>query len=610
MSYQKILSENEQLRKINKVLLDCLHRLAASSQLNFCQCENLLNSEQLNGTETFVNQLEDLISKKPSQFSAAVAKLEAQMSERQQMESALRESERKYRELIECANTIILRINKNEEITFFNEYAQKFFGYSENEILGKKVTQTIIPQEESSTHRDLSSLIDTIFSNPQYYNYHENENLKKSGERVWIAWNNRPIFDVSGKFTELLCAGTDITNRKAFEEALLESERKYRYIFEESPAGCIIIGSNGLMKEVNKTFIEALGYSREELVGKKALDYVLDSQRASVAERISRYFRGEICPELDVDIFCKDGSIRVVRFSGRTALLLENNQPSAIIISGVDVTSRLQMELLNMQNQDRLMQADKMATLGILVSGVAHEINNPNNFILLNSNNLLDIWKDLRNYLDIKLENEGDFFLAGLPYSEISNDISPLILGISEGAQRIKKIVQSLKDFARKDPGNLDDSIDVNVAVENSVIILNNLLKKSTRTFSLNYGLPIPAIKGNFQQIEQVIINLVTNACQALTSVNQAILLKTSFDKENNNVIIEVHDEGKGILPEHLKYIFDPFFTTKRDCGGTGLGLSISYKIIKDHHGELIFNSTPGKGTKAKVLLPVPTRCE
>lgn len=603
----KIINENKRLKTINRALIDSFKRLVESSEW-FSDIEKLLDLEQTVETEhnlqPIVNRLEDLIRNRTTQLSAAVKKMEAEEKERQIFESALCESERKYRELVECANSIILRLNKKGEITFFNEYAQKFFGYTEIEILGKNVTQTIVPPEELSTRRNLSTLIDTIFNNPQQFSYHENENLRKTGERVWIAWNNRPIFDATGNIVEMLCVGTDITTRKTSEEALRESERKYRYIFEESPAGCIIIGSDGLMKEVNKTFIETLGYRREELIGQKALEYVIESQRDSVAKRISSYFNGQTCPELDVHIFSKNRSIRVIRFSGRTALLMENGQPYAVLISGVDVTSRLQMEMLNAQNQRRLVQADKMATLGVLVSGVAHEINNPNNFILLNSNNILDIWKDLEHHLDHKLKNDGDFFLAGLPYSEIRNDIKPLISGISEGAERIRRIVQSLKDFARKDPGNLDESVDVNAAVENSVIILSNLLKKSTNSFKLQYGSGIPVVRGNFQQIEQVIINLINNACQALTCVTQGISLTTFFDVEKNNVIIEVHDEGKGILPEHLKYIFDPFFTTKRDYGGTGLGLSISYKIIKDHRGELIFDSACAKGTTARIELP------
>lgn len=594
------------LVKLNQILIDYLCQTSGFDKISSSDFEQLVNANQLENAGVLLQSYKDQIDTiSPSVLAETIKKLQAEMAERRATEEALRESERKYRELVQCANTIILRVNKDEAITFFNEYAQNFFGFTEDEIIGGDINQIIAPQYQKNTNSGLSSLISQIFEQPEQFSYHENENIKKTGERVWIAWNNRPIYDSTGNLVEMLCIGTDITVRKIGEEALRESERKYRFMFEESPTGCIIIGRDGLMKEINKTFLETLGYSNEELIGNKALDYVVEAQRELVAQRISNYFEGKTCPEMDIQIYCKSKDIKIIRFSGKTALLFDKGHPNSILISGVDVTTRQHMKMLNKQNQERLMQADKMATLGILVSGVAHEINNPNNFILLNSNNLSDLWQDLQYHLDIKLANDGDFTLAGLPYSEIRNDIAPLITGISEGAERIRKIVQSLKDFARKDPGNIDQCIDLNSAVEKSLIILNNLIKKSTRRFSLSYQSKLPLVKGNFQQIEQVIINLVTNACQAITDVNQAISIKTFYLPESQQVAVEVRDQGRGISPEHLKYIFDPFFTTKRDCGGTGLGLSISYNIVKDHHGELKFDSLPGQGTTVLVLLPV-----
>jgi signal transduction histidine kinase len=146
--------------------------------------------------------------------------------------------------------------------------------------------------------------------------------------------------------------------------------------------------------------------------------------------------------------------------------------------------------------------------------------------------------------------------------------------------------------------------VDVNVVIEAATVILSNLIKKSTDNFVFEPLTNIPAIKGNFQKIEQVVINLITNACQALTNRTQAVRVKTFLEGETR-LAITVSDQGSGISPEHLKYIMDPFFTTKRDSGGTGLGLSISYSIVKDHGGELSIESAPGKGTTAKVVLPI-----
>jgi signal transduction histidine kinase len=268
-----------------------------------------------------------------------------------------------------------------------------------------------------------------------------------------------------------------------------------------------------------------------------------------------------------------------------------------------EILEREYAEELARQQQKKLFHSEKMASIGILVSGVAHEINNPNNFILLNSDNLSDVWSDLIPFLDKCAEDQGDFMIAGLMYSEIRNEVSMMINGVKEGSQRIKKIVQTLKDFARKDPGNLDQVIDIPGLINDSVTILTSLIKKSTDRFSTTISKNLPKIKGNIQQIEQVIINLISNACHALESRNQEITISAAF--ENNSVLISVQDGGKGISSENMKYIMDPFFTTKRDCDGTGLGLSISYNIIKEHGGELIIKSEVGQGTNATIQLPV-----
>jgi signal transduction histidine kinase len=268
-----------------------------------------------------------------------------------------------------------------------------------------------------------------------------------------------------------------------------------------------------------------------------------------------------------------------------------------------EIVERERAEELARQQQKKLFQSEKMASVGILVSGVAHEINNPNNFILLNSDNLSDVWNDLIPFLDKYAEDQGDFKIAGLMYSEIRDEVSMIINGVKEGSERIKKIVQTLKDFARKDHGNLDQVVDISDVIDDSITILTSLIKKSTNHFSIKLSEYLPKTKGNIQQLEQVVINLISNACHALENRNKAINISAFF--ENNSVLIKVQDEGKGISPEDLKYIMDPFFTTKRDSGGTGLGLSISYNIIKDHGGELIITSEIGKGTTATIKLPV-----
>jgi len=268
-----------------------------------------------------------------------------------------------------------------------------------------------------------------------------------------------------------------------------------------------------------------------------------------------------------------------------------------------EIIEREKAEELARQQQEKLFQSEKMASVGILVSGVAHEINNPNNFILLNSDNLSDIWTDLRPFLDRYAKDYGDFVVAGLQYSEIRDEVALIINGIKEGSERITKIVKTLKDFARKDPGNLDQVVDIANVIDDSVTILASLIKKSTDRFTINLSEDLPKIKGNIQQIEQVVINLISNACQALGDRSQGITVSTVLQDPCISIVIQ--DEGGGIASEDLKYIMDPFFTTKRDTGGTGLGLSISYNIVKDHGGDLTIQSQVGRGTTATITLPL-----
>ena len=137
-----------------------------------------------------------------------------------------------------------------------------------------------------------------------------------------------------------------------------------------------------------------------------------------------------------------------------------------------------------------------------------------------------------------------------------------------------------------------------------AILITGNLIKKSTNNFKVEYGKDIPLIKGNEQQLEQVVINLINNACQSLNNTSAGITVSTYYNKTRNKVRIKVEDQGIGIKAGDLKYIMDPFFTTKREMGGTGLGLSVLYNIVKSHGGLLILNSKPEKGTTARASFP------
>lgn len=260
------------------------------------------------------------------------------------------------------------------------------------------------------------------------------------------------------------------------------------------------------------------------------------------------------------------------------------------------------------RHQDKLIQADKMASLGILVSGVAHEINNPNALILLNTPILKEAYADAIEILEEHYRQHGDFSLGGLPYSRMRQEVPRLSDEVQESARRIRRIVDDLKDFSRRDDAAISTFFALNPVVEAALRLVDPTLRKATAHFHLELASDLPEICGSPQRIEQVVINLILNACQALTDRSAAITVCTRLDRATAEVILEVRDSGSGILPEHLPHLTDPFFTTKREIGGTGLGLAISAGIIEKHGGVLAFSSTAGVGTIVTVHLPLLPR--
>jgi len=255
-------------------------------------------------------------------------------------------------------------------------------------------------------------------------------------------------------------------------------------------------------------------------------------------------------------------------------------------------------------NQQQLVQADKLAALGVLVSGVAHEINNPTGLILLDVPILKRAHADTARILHEHYTAEGDFTIGGLPYSEMREEIPRILDEMQEGAQRIKRIVNDLKDFARRD--DLADKVllDLNTVVRTALRLVDPTIRKATNHLRVDYAEKLPLVRGNSQRIEQVVVNLILNACQALPDAERGISITTRYNHSTSSVLLIVRDEGVGIAAENLSRLTDPFFTTKRESGGTGLGLSVSDGIVKDHGGHLNFDSSPGAGTAVTLALP------
>jgi len=268
-------------------------------------------------------------------------------------------------------------------------------------------------------------------------------------------------------------------------------------------------------------------------------------------------------------------------------------------ITGILEISRLITKEKNMERQ--LLQADKLASLGQLVSGIGHEINNPNTFIRGNLFIVQEAMGDIFPILDEHYRAHSDMKIARLDYDVFRKNIPVLMQDMAEGANRIKGIVDGLRKFGKRDEGFLNEAVNLNLITESCLRLVDNQIRR-TADVRASLEEELPAIMGNSQKLQQVILNILINASQAIDKPRGTIKVSTKFD--GKEVIVRVKDNGKGMEEKTISQIFDPFFTTKRHQGGTGLGLSIAYGIIKEHKGRIEVVSEVGVGTTFCIYLP------
>ena len=399
-------------------------------------------------------------------------------------------------------------------------------------------------------------------------------------------------------------------NRRSAEAALIESENKFRNLTSSAQDAIALMDHQGNISYWNEAAHKVFGYTSFEAVG-SPLHSLISPRLANPDNENSIHSKpageGPISETIELIAMKKDGSEVPIELSLSEARI-QDKWHSIWIIR--DISERLKAEKKARLQQQQLVQADKMISLGLLVAGVAHEINNPNSIAMLNTPMLARAWKTITPILEKYYEENGDFLLEGIEYSEMREQIPRLFSELEESARRIKTIVQDLKDYARQDTTSHKDRVNLNDIAEAAVRLTYNHIKKATDNFSDQYAPDLPLIKGNRQRLEQVIINLIQNSCDALDGKEQAIRIATAFHPENNTVSVSVEDEGCGIPEEDLNNITDPFFTTRRTEGGTGLGLSVSAGIVKEHNGTIRFKSSVDKGTNVTINFPVARQSE
>jgi len=356
---------------------------------------------------------------------------------------------------------------------------------------------------------------------------------------------------------------------------------------------------------VNRAWTALTGYEADGLrttedwarlaYGEKAPNYLTEAEELFTLE-------GKDEPR-EREITTRDG--RTITWIVHSALLDRKKDGKRVIITtAVDITERVAAEREAQRQQRLLIQSEKMASLGLLVAGMAHEVGNPNHAIRLNAGFLTRVWASLRPILDRALADEEDSIIGGIEYAELRDRLPSMLRAILDASGHIESIVRGLRDYSRSEECDSLEEVGLNHVVEAAVGLLRDSIDRATSHFHLELEPSLPAVLASFHGLEQVLVNLIQNACQSLENRSKAIGVSSSFDGASKLVRIVVRDEGRGMGARELEHIRDPFFTTKRGEGGLGLGIPISVTILEKLGGRLEFQSVLGMGTTAILELP------
>ncbi|MFH0728467.1 MAG: ATP-binding protein [Pseudomonadota bacterium] len=393
--------------------------------------------------------------------------------------------------------------------------------------------------------------------------------------------------------------------RKQSEEELREERNFTSAVLNNAGALVLILDKEGCIARFNAACERLTGYSCGEAVRKPIWEFLVDPKEIDFMKTLFPFTGDNTFPSSFESCWAgRDGRRHLISWSNN---IMGNPRQERvhIVCIGIDITDKRGAEEEAELRRRQLVEADKLASLGVLASGVAHEINNPNNFIMMNAPILRMAWDDVSPILEKYYQEYGDFSLARIPYSEMRGELTHLLDGIEEGAKRIRQMILNMKNFAKKDNWDMMQRVNMNAVITAALGLLSHEINKSTHSLSIDTSTCLPFVNGNHQRLEQVVINLIQNACQSLPDRNKGIAIGTSYDEVKNEVVVHVTDEGNGIEPDHMDHISDPFFTTKLNSGGTGLGLSVCAGIVKEHRGRLEFTSEIGKGTRVVLALPV-----
>jgi two-component system NtrC family sensor kinase len=497
------------------------------------------------------------------------------ITERKKFERDLKDSEEKLRNLFERVRHGLFISSTEGKFLDCNQALLDMLGYPvKEEFLKIDIAHDLyINPEDRKVFQDR-------IKRDGYVKDMEVEFKKKDGDKITVLLNGHPIKDEKGEVIGYQGINLDISERKRIENELREANEFFMNLIESSVDGIIAADMKGNIFIFNKGAEALTGYKAEEVIGKAPITEIYPE---GVAKEVMKKLRspeyggiGKLTPS-QFNVVNKAGEEIPIQLS---ATLIYDGMGKEIASAGIftDLRPRLKMEKKLQETHLQLVSSEKMASLGKLAAGIAHEINNPLGGILIYSSLMME---DL------------------LEEDPRRGDLARIV----QEAGRCKEIVKSLLEFARQTEPKMEPT-DINRAINDGLFFLVNQALFYNIQIIKKFDPFLPFVRGNASQLKQVFMNIIVNAAEAMHG-SGTLSIATSPALDRKTVLVEFTDTGEGIPEENLSRIFDPFFTTKEVGKGTGLGLATSYGIIEDHGGKISVRSKVGEGTTFTIELPI-----
>ncbi len=521
------------------------------------------------------------------------------ISERKSIEEQLRRERNFVAAVINTVDALIIVLDTEGRIVQFNRACESISGYESFETRGRFVWDFLLPPEEVAAVQAAFADVRAQTLSGTFTNHW----LTRDGRKRLIEWSNTVLSDADGKIEYVIGTGIDVTEERAALEALRVSEERFRTIVENANDIIYLLDDDGVFRYVSPNWTQWLGHEVAEVVGQPFSDFVHPDDRQLCQECFIQILTSQRrLSGIEHRVRHKNGSYRWHNTSA-SPLPSASGRSSQYVGISHDVTERkkTQDELAAAykdlkSTQSQLVQSEKMASLGMLVAGIAHEINTPIGAVASMHDTLVRAVDKLTRSLDCIGEQSGADTESIAETLRLIEDANRVIVS---GTERVVNIVRRLRSFARLDEAEIK-RIDIHEGLEDTLTLIHHEIKHNIK-LERRFG-AVPRLACYPGRLNQVFLNLLINAKQAI--VDKGTITITT-GTQGIFAFIEFADSGVGIPPENLQRIFDPGFTTKGVGVGTGLGLSICYQIVRDHRGTIEVASEVGVGTTFRVLLPL-----